>query len=81
MHVDAAVETEGIRLWMPVPRDPLSDYVGLPLISIPQQIIHELSIETAAHDHAHAQCLQGYSMPCPNSVPIPTFKEDRLEDS
>lgn len=83
VHINAAVETEGIRLWMPIPRDPLSDYVGLPLVSIPQQIIHDLSMEATANvqPSEHDNYFPEDSIICPNSMPILPSDEEKFEDS
>lgn len=41
--VNVGVETDGLRLWMPIlPRDPLSDSIGLPPIEIPMDIARRM---------------------------------------
>ena len=48
-YIDASVETDGIRLWgPPPPRDPLSDLIGLPVITAPLQLEQELFMDKFA---------------------------------
>ena len=40
MMVDTSVETDPITIWLPLPRDPLSDLVGLPPILVPDDVLY-----------------------------------------